>query len=497
MADVSVTTLQQWATEKKLEEAKLSEDGATLSLNDVSLPAADKVTVTYSDKSCEYSLASIFLQILDPGQGLLKYRGACKKYNVQDPVKASDKPSVVAFFIGEEEATTTVAPVVPPPVDAPVPAPVPVPAEKPVEPAVAAPEPQVAEAAATDTATATATEDVTPDQKKHREKKHRDRHDKHHKPSSSSRDRHDKHARSSTGADREKKKQRKTIDNEKLFSNLNVVVDKRSQTLQQNELQKALSPEGFDVTPEILQSYKESTQTILSWEIPVGNSASILQAAAGKDLSRILKLYMDTVAPSKSSKQASAASQPHQKNFRQYLIGKKPVIIVPKGMQSPITLINAHEFFGNGKYIPREVMMKKQGGSAKTTPPTTFSRRIAQRLGGVLVEYEIMDNPKTKLHTAKDWERVVAVVALGASWQFKDWPDVYKDPVHLFGKTLGVYIGMEGAKVPAELQGWSVLRQTLNRDKRGLDSVTYASFWNGLDEFMTINKPELLPQQET
>jgi parafibromin len=496
MSDVTVTTLQQWATEKNLEEAKLSDDGATLSLGGVSLPATDKVTVAYSDKSCEYSLASIFLQILDPGQGLLKYRGACKKYNVQDPVKASDKPSVVAFFFGEEEVTTTVAPAIPQPVDAPVPA------EQPVEPAVPAPEPQAAEAAAaTATATATVTEDAPPDQKKHREKKHRDRHDKRHKSSSSGRDRdrdrHDKHSRSSNGADREKKKQRKTIDNEKLFSNLNVVVDKRSQTLQQNELQKALSPEGFDVTPEILQSYKESTQTILSWEIPVGNSASILQAAAGKDLSRILKLYMDTVAPSKSSKQAAAASQPHQKSFRQYLMGKKPIIIVPKGMTAPITLINAHEFFGNAKFVPRDVMMKKQGAAAKNSAPTAFSRRISPRLGGGLVEYEIMDNPKTKLHTAKDWERVVAVVALGASWQFKDWPDVYSDPVHLFGKTFGVYIGMEGAKMPAELQGWSVLSQTLNRDKRGLDSVTYASFWNGLDEFMSIHKPELLPQQET
>ena len=53
---------------------------------------------------------------------------------------------------------------------------------------------------------------------------------------------------------------------------------------------------------------------------------------------------------------------------------------------------------------------------------------------------------------------------------------------------------MEGDKVPAELAGWSVRKSQLNRDKRGLDSVTFASFWNGLDEWMSVHKRELLPQ---
>eukprot|EP00339_Tiarina_fusa_P024071 CAMPEP_0117007104 /NCGR_PEP_ID=MMETSP0472-20121206/7096_1 /TAXON_ID=693140 ORGANISM="Tiarina fusus, Strain LIS" /NCGR_SAMPLE_ID=MMETSP0472 /ASSEMBLY_ACC=CAM_ASM_000603 /LENGTH=158 /DNA_ID=CAMNT_0004708763 /DNA_START=71 /DNA_END=547 /DNA_ORIENTATION=- len=158
-------------------------------------------------------------------------------------------------------------------------------------------------------------------------------------------------------------------------------------------------------------------------------------------------------------------------------------------------MINAHEFFANSKFVPRDVLTKK-GITARSTP-TQFSRRVGQRLGGGTVEYELMDNPKVKLRTAKDWERVVAVLAFGAAWQFKDWPGHYSHPVRLFGSVFGFYVGMEGANVPKELQGWSVVQQKVNRDKRGMDSVTYASFWNGVDEFMSIHKPEMLPQPET
>jgi parafibromin len=44
---------------------------------------------------------------------------------------------------------------------------------------------------------------------------------------------------------------------------------------------------------------------------------------------------------------------------------------------------------------------------------------------------------------------------------------------------------------------WAIERGTLSREKRGLDSVTYAKFWNGLDHFMSVHKRELLPQAQS
>ena len=517
MADSEAITLQSWANQNQLGAARLSSDGTKLDLDSATLDASKRLTITHSGKTCEYSLASIYLQILDPTRGLLPYRNACKQHNVDDPVKPVHKGIVVAFFLGDDttqDATVTATPaaVAKPPADTAA-----------VAASTATAPPLVpaksADTAATETSQSVSKPDVGASEeaageaaessKHHRDGQHHDKHrhrhhdrhkssSKHHRESSKR-----KHSSSSSADPKKVRKAPATIDKEKLFSNLNVVVDKRFKPSKEEEeknreLHLALNPEGFSVTPELLEQHRETSQTILAGEIPVGNSASILQAAAGKDLSRILKLYMDTVNPPKSSSKAasSASSQPVQKKgFRAHLVGKKPIIVLPKGMTAPLTLLNAHEFFANSKFVPREVIMK-QGLASKNSIPTTFSRRVAARSGGGVVEYELMDNPKNKLQSPQDWDRVVAVVALGASWQFKDWPGPYKNPVHLFSHTFGFYVGMEGDKIPSELQKWAVVHAKLNRDKRGLDSVTYASFWNGLDEFMAIHKPEMLPQED-
>jgi parafibromin len=99
--------------------------------------------------------------------------------------------------------------------------------------------------------------------------------------------------------------------------------------------------------------------------------------------------------------------------------------------------------------------------------------------------YDIVDNPATRLKK-DEWDRVVAVICQGASWQFKGWR--YSDPVDLFSRTFGFYVGLEGAAVPNELQGWNVKTGKVSRDRRGMDDVCLASFWNGLEEFMSVHK---------
>lgn len=443
-------TLKEWAEQGILSQAKLSSDGKSLTLDDATLDASQEIDMSSANgKSCRYTLASVYLQVLDPNQGLMAYRNSCKAHSVADPVKPLDKPTVVTYFLGAEAAADVVPEKVPTPT------------------------------------------------KRHKEKRHSSKkhegHERHerHDPS-----RKRSHRESSSAPDKRKKRAPKApMTNEQLFSNLNVVVDKRATTEQsQEEIHKALSAEGFDVTPALLEKHLPALELILPNEIPVGNSASILRPATAveRDFTRVLDLYNETIKPpgssssKKSSKpQKSKSAQPD----RSHLIGKKPVIILPKGMSSPITMANAYEFFANAKFAPRDSSRKVQ------KPPTTFTRKVANRLGGGIMEYEIMDNPSTKLGTnAMEWQRVVAVIALGQSWQFADWPGQYREPVHLFGKTYGFYIGMEGDKIQSDVEGWAVRKGMLNRDKRGLDSVCYASFWNGLDEWMAIHKPEMLPQ---
>lgn len=442
-------TLKQWAEEGKLSLANLSDDGKSLSLDGgATLDAAEEVEVSFKGKSSRYTLASLFLQIIDPSQGLVALRNACKAHNVSDPVKANDKPTVVGFFLGAD---------------------------------------------ASDAGQQTTTTSSSSHKERKRSKhEKRDSSRKRHRETSSDKKKH----RESFSPERKKKKQPKApMTTEQLFSNLNVVVDKRATTESSKaEIHKALSAEGFDVTPEILAQHRPALDLIVPLEIPVGNSASILRpaTAVNRNFTRVLELYNETIKPPSSSKSKSskqAAKPKSSSQDRSHLIGKKPVIILPKGMSAPITMANGYEFFANSKYVPRNASRKVQ------KPPTTFTRKVAARFGGGVMEYELMDNPTTKLgKDASEWQRIVAVIALGASWQFADWPGQYKEPVELFNRTYGFYIGMEGDKLPQDVGNWKVSQGKLNRDKRGLDSVCYATFWNGLDEWMAVHKPEMMPQ---
>jgi parafibromin len=372
-------------------------------------------------------------------------------------------------------------------------------------------DPSVATAAPTEApkVTAEAAGDSREEDRRKKEKGSSSRHRKD-KESSSKRkkDKHgSKHGRADAASSEKKKKVKSTVTNEELFSNLNVVVGKRTattaadETVEQDKLEitKALSADGFMVTPELLEEYRERTQLLLASEIPVGDSASILRAAnPRKDLSRVLEIFNETVN-TKKSKAASAARGPKQPVVKTFLVGKKPVIIVPKGMTAPVTLLNAHEFLSKGRYIPRGEIMKQQRqapGGRRPPAPTTFTRQVGAAISdGGLIEYEITDNPKRLLGSdPKEWERVVAVFVLGQPWQFSDWYFKYNDPVHLFSKAFGFFVYLEGDKLPGDVKSWAVRHAKLNRDKRGLDSVSSAAFWNGLDEFMSVHKRELLPQ---
>ncbi len=309
---------------------------------------------------------------------------------------------------------------------------------------------------------------------------------------------------------------------------------------------QSLSSTGFEVggiQADAIEADRRVVGAITAMEIPVGNSASVLRCGAGvdsgRDFGRVLELYTESLKAEERAKRAAAAGDkpPGSDRKRSSSGGDKdgsssrwgpkdpkrakgdaatpssssrsktpprpkvtgpPIIVVPNAMTSPITLINATDFFGGATFVPRDVALQKAGGNAslnKLRKETVLVRhKMAPRLGGREVDFEIVDNPTTRLQNSADWDRVVAVIAQGAEWQFKGWR--HARPVDLFGRCFGFYVGIEGAPVPKELLGWNVKVGRLNRDKRGLDSVTYAAFWNGLSEWMHVNRPEYLKLQD-
>lgn len=519
-----------------------------------------------TSRTCEYSTGAIFLQIRDPAQGLVAYRNDCKRYAVTDPIKAGDKALVVSFFLSGQSAT--VPPKIQTTTDASTAATAPggssIHEINNNSSAVAAATADVPNQSSS-SKDASSQQQLDKQHHKDRDKRHREssssaagsssnkhprkssEHARHHKSGTSSSRHHHQQQHLDESAKRKKKPD--MVTNEQLFEHLNVVVDKRGNTTSHEDdaladaITAALSAKGFEIATDnennALQQqkkYMERTAAIVANEIPVGNSASILRANnPRKDLTRVLELYMETInVGGKDGKGASSSSKatstkvssfnnkpggnnsnstPGGSGWKRHLVGKKPVIVVPKGMTAPITLLNAHEFLCHARFVPRTVMLQEQQQKGLRTPPTTFTRTIKSSItassllsssGGPgaagLLEYEIIDNPRKLGSDPLEWDRIVAVIVLGQSWQFKDWmkqPVAYNIPATLFDRVYGFYVAMDGDKIPADVAGWAVHRAHINRDKRNLDSVTYASFWNGLDEWMKVYKAELLPNAES
>jgi len=556
----------------------LSPDGTSLTLQNTSYPASTPLTLDLPNgKSVTYSLASVYLQLCNPG--VLQYRKACDAAKVEDPVKVLDRTAISEFF------------------------------------SAAATEEGGDDAKQPDNGDDGDAMDMSDDDAKKDKSGVQFRQvqvagEEKHKPSKRSSSSSDKKRSRSSSQDKKRssssssgqkqqeesaKKKKKVaaatpMTNEQLLDNLSTIVGKREQTpaaagkegekatddsnndksadstmstpdsrqvtpaatplpsdneqdqdKQKELLMSCLSlPEGFDVnSPEIMsaiQSDREATRKITSLEIPVGDSSSILRAGAGgevqvveksnvdasggganvavkkRDFARVLEIYQEVIQAEEKAKRGGSSSSSSKRSAPSALPGSSsktvrvagsnsagktpakkvegnPIIVVPNAMTSCITMINAGFFFGkDAVYIPRDQAMKR-GDAGKRGGTIQVTHKLAPRLGGAEITYDIIDNPTTRLKK-EEWSRVVAVLAQGASWQFKGWQ--YSDPVDLFSRAFGFYIGLDGASIPDELRNWNVKLGKVSRDRRGQDNVCLASFWNGLEEFIAVHKQEYM-----
>lgn len=274
-----------------------------------------------------------------------------------------------------------------------------------------------------------------------------------------------------------------------------------------------LSPAGFQVdSPAVaaaIEADRDAVSRITALEIPVGDSASILRAGAGgeiaergagsaadapgsggtgtggakkRDFARALEIYQEAVAAEERARRSSRSSSSSGGRKRppppppkrggakgaRTADGRRssggssggkappkgnPIIVVPNAMTSAVTMINAGFFLGKDAVFMPRAQAARDPRAGKRGGTFTISRRLNQRLGGAQVTYDVIDNPTTRLKK-DEWDRVVAVICQGASWQFKGWR--YSDPVDLFSRSFGFYVGLEGAAVPNELRGWNV-----------------------------------------
>jgi len=163
-------------------------------------------------------------------------------------------------------------------------------------------------------------------------------------------------------------------------------------------------------------------------------------------------------------------------------VSRKPIIIVPNSNKSLITMLNAKDLLQDMKYIPVEAK-RTQGGKRETEILIQRGKE-----GGLTVPYRVTDNPG-KL-TQQEWDRVVAVFAMGPCWQFKGWP-YHGNPVEIFNRICAFHIKYDEAKLDPNIAKWSVHVISLSRVRRHLDRAAFQQCWERLDRFMLFNKPHL------
>lgn len=171
---------------------------------------------------------------------------------------------------------------------------------------------------------------------------------------------------------------------------------------------------------------------------------------------------------------------------------KTPIIIVPSGTTSLISLMNAKDLLQDFKFLSPDEK-KKQGSQKETEVLIQRKKDMAsnQQLQNVTVPIRVIDQP-LKLSTT-DWKRVVAVFVQGPLWQFKSWPAALGDgsPVEIFTKIKGFHLKFDDMKVDTNVKKWDVEVLTINRNRRHMDRACILKFWEVLDKFMVKNKPNL------
>ncbi|CAG0886289.1 unnamed protein product [Cyprideis torosa] len=161
---------------------------------------------------------------------------------------------------------------------------------------------------------------------------------------------------------------------------------------------------------------------------------------------------------------------------------RTPIIIIPPVASSLITMYNARDILQDLKFVSTE---QKRNEGMKRENELLLQRTKAN---GLTVPYRVIDNP-SKLTNA-DWDRVVAVFAMGPTWQFKGWPWDGK-PVEIFSKVRAFHIKYEETKLDENISKWAVTVINLPRMTRHWDRAKILKFWEILDNHMSKNKPHL------
>ncbi|QLQ82452.1 hypothetical protein HG537_0H02140 [Torulaspora globosa] len=153
---------------------------------------------------------------------------------------------------------------------------------------------------------------------------------------------------------------------------------------------------------------------------------------------------------------------------------KEPIILIPSAASSIFTMANIQQFLRDSQYInPRDL-------PAPHLDFLTVEKKL-DRLSKP-IKFIVVNN--TRMFTKPEyWDRVVAVITMGHTWQFNHYQ--WNTPQELFQHCKGYFFHFAGDTVPQHVQQWNVQQVELDKSKRFKDIEVARFFWNSLEKELT------------
>ncbi|KAG2374314.1 hypothetical protein C9374_010884 [Naegleria lovaniensis] len=173
---------------------------------------------------------------------------------------------------------------------------------------------------------------------------------------------------------------------------------------------------------------------------------------------------------SDSSKQkptADSKQQPSKKSL--------PIILLPPGRSSLLTLYNVKDFLQKGTFITTEDKKKNLDPNLPKPKEVIIKHPKSNQ------QFLVLDT--TKNLQKKDWDRVVAIFTIGQLWQFKDSNNWFStDPSVIFAKKKGFTLVYDSDALAPNLQNWNLEKLYISKSetKRHTDSTVARKFWNSI-----------------
>ena len=162
---------------------------------------------------------------------------------------------------------------------------------------------------------------------------------------------------------------------------------------------------------------------------------------------------------------------------------RTPIIVVPADFSAKLTLFNVGQFLKDGKYASTK-LVRKQGGKKedRLIVPHTFS-------GGQTFRFRIVDVVSTL--SPIELKSIVCVVASGKPWQFDSWKSHFGDTAKIFKHAKGIHLKYEHEVICDVIKKWKIEVLSLSESSRHLDRSIRDKFWNIVETFIKVNRPDV------